>query len=234
MTDVTTPGAFARLYSQTPYDERGNFEYVGDLYHQAEALDALAARIGSHFGKHFVDAKFSIRTERFAGGRKVIAELLDAAEDLKDRQAQDAYVVQVRDQIERFGFTRTNPLQDYWSCSFYCDVRIGRAYWTALARRSGLRNPVEAIVSLAVFKKRVKAGDCLKLLDAPAGHRALGTTRAITKVRSNDLILDGRSYLTLPRSSAFACDGRLIRIANGSEHDPDEHLLYEWLQEAAA
>jgi len=35
----------------------------------------------------------------------------------------------------------------------------------------------------------------------------------ITEVRSGDLILEGRSYLSFPRASAFACDGRLIRTA---------------------
>jgi hypothetical protein len=134
--------------------------------------------------------------------------------------------------MERFGFTRCNPLQDYWSCSFYCEAQIGRAYWAALARRRGLKNPVDSLMSLAAFKKKVRAGDQLKLVDGPAGHRAMGTTRTITKVRSNDIILDGCSYLTLPRASAFACDGHRIRIANGSEYDPDEHLLYEWIRQA--
>src|SRR3546814_1727246 len=74
--------------------------------------------------------------------------------------------------------------------------------------------PVEAKVSLASFKKQVRAGDSLKLVDAPAGHRSLGTIRAITQVRSGDLILEGRSYLSFPRASAFACDWRLVRISN--------------------
>src|SRR3546814_7917150 len=82
--------------------------------------------------------------------------------------------------------------------------------YTTLFRssRRGPKNPVEAKVSLASFKKQVRAGDSLKLVDAPAGHRSLGTIRAITQVRSGDLILEGRSYLSFPRASAFACDGR--------------------------
>ena len=120
--------------------------------------------------------------------------------------------------------------KDFWSCSFYSEARIGQAYWTALAKRQGIRNPVDTVLSLAAFKKRVKAGDRLRLLDAPSGHRLLGTTRDITKVRSGDLILEGRSYLSFPRASAFACDGRLIRIAIGSQYGPDDHLLYEWLR----
>jgi hypothetical protein len=112
-------------------------------------------------------------------------------------------------------------------------VRIGQAYWAALAKRQGHRNPVDTVISLAAFK-RVKAGDRMKLIDAPAGHRLLGTTREITQVRSGDLILEGRSYLTFPRASAFACDGRLIRIAIGSEYGPDDHLLYEWVRRQAA
>ena len=66
-----------------------------------------------------------------------------------------------------------------------------------------------------------------RAIQAPSGG---GTTRDITKVRSGDLILEGRSYLSFPRASAFACDGRLIRIAIGSQYGPDDHLLYEWLR----
>ena len=233
MTDAYAPGAPARLYSQTPYDDRGNFHYRGDLYRQGERFDALVGRLGQHLATHFSDASFSVRAEKFSGGRKITAELLDWPDDLRSRDAQNSTIVAVRDQMERFGFTDSNPLQDYHSCSFYCDVPIGRAYWAALAMRNGLKNPVDRVVSLAAFRKRVKAGDQLKLIDAPKGHHALGTTRTITQVRSNDLILDGHSYLTLPRASAFACDGKHVRIANGSEYDPDGHLLYEWHCQAA-
>jgi hypothetical protein len=232
MTDAPAPGAPMRLYSQTDHDERGNFHYEGDLYRAGEALASLAARIEHHLAQYFAEATFTIRTEKFSGGRKIIAEVLDTPVDLTGRDAQNAFIVEVRDQMERFGFTRTNPLQDFWACSFYCEVRIGQAYWAALAKRRGIRNPVDTVISLAAFKKRVKAGDRLKLVDAPAGHRLLGTTREITKVRSGDLILEGRSYLSFPRASAFACDGRLVRIAIGSEYGPDDHLLYEWQQAA--
>ncbi len=230
MTDAPAPGAPMRLYSQTDHDERGNFHYEGDLYHAGEALASLAARIEHHLAQYFAEATFTIRTEKFSGGRKIIAEVLDTPVDLTGRDVQNAFIVEVRDQMERFGFTRTNPLQDFWACSFYCEVRIGQAYWAALAKRRGIRNPVDAVISLAAFKKRVKPGDRLKLVDAPAGHRLVGTTREITKVRSGDLILEGRSYLSFPRASAFACDGRLVRIAIGSEYSPDDHLLYEWQQ----
>ena len=228
MTDANAPSASARLYSQTDHDERGNFHYEGDLYRADEALPSLASRIERHLAQHFTGTSFAIRTETFAGGRKVIAEILNTPDDLTGREAHDTFIGEVRDQMERFGFTRTNPLQDFWSCSFYSEARIGQAYWAALAKRQGIRNPVDTVLSLAAFKKRVKAGDRLKLLDAPSGHRLLGTTRDITKVRSGDLILEGRSYLSFPRASAFACDGRLIRIAIGSQYGPDDHLLYEW------
>ncbi|KMS56032.1 hypothetical protein V474_13570 [Novosphingobium barchaimii LL02] len=228
MTDVAAPGAPARLYSQTDYDQRGNFQYQGDLYRPGENLPSLASRMGRHLAEQFTHARFAITTSKFAGGRKIISEILDMPADLTDRAMQTAFILEVRDQMERFGFTRSNALQGFHSCSFFCDVRIGRAYWAALANKRGPRNPVEGLVSLAAFKKRLKPGDSLKLIDAPAGHRSLGTTRVITSVRSGDLILEGRIHLDFPRAAAFACDGKLVRIAIGSDHDPDAHLLYEW------
>lgn len=234
MTDVPTPGASARLYSRTPFDERGNFHYQGDLHRPTDQLPALTARIAQHLAAHFPETQFAITTEKFARGRKITAEILDNPTDLTSRDAQNAIFVAVRDQMERFGFTRSNIYQDYHSCSFFCEARIGQTYWAALASRHGAKNPVQPKVALAAFKKQVKAGDRLKLLDAPAGHRALGTIRLITKVRSGDVILEGRSYLSFPRASAFACDGTLVRISIGSEHEPDAHLLYEWQRDQAA
>lgn len=234
MTIQDAPDTAARLYSQTPFDERGNFHYQGDLYKPGEQLSVLAARIDRHLVAHFPTTKFAITTQKFAGGRKITAEIIDTPSDLSPREAQAAFFEQVRDQMERFGFTNSNIYQDFHNCSFFCEARVGQAYWSALARRRGARNPVEATLSLAAFKKRVKAGDSLKLVDAPEGHRSLGTTRAITKVRSGDLILEGQSYLSFPRASAFACNGTLVRISIGSEHDPDAHLLYEWRSQQAA
>ena len=234
MTDVSTPGASARLYSQAPFDERGNFHYEGDLYRTGDNLATLATRIEAHLRTKFPDTRFAIKTEKFARGRKIIAEILDTPADLTERDAQNAFFVAVRDQMERFGSTRSNLLQDFHTCSFYCEARIGQAYWAALACRRGAKNPVEAKVSLAAFKKQVRAGDRLKLVDAPARHRSLGMTRVITQVRSGDLILEGRTYLSFPRAAAFACDGKLLRISIGSEYEPDAHLLYEWQRRQGA
>ena len=87
MTDVSTPSAPARLYSQTPFDERGNFHYEGDLYRTGDNLSTLAARIDGHLKTKFPDTRFAIKTEKFAGGRKIIAEILDTPADLTGRDA---------------------------------------------------------------------------------------------------------------------------------------------------
>lgn len=233
MITSTTVEAPARLYSETAHDERGNFHYQGDLYRPADDLPTLCRRIEQHLVSHFPEIRFAIRSERFSGGRKISTEVLDAPDDLSTREAQEAFIIRVRDQVERFGFCRTNPLQDYWNCSFYSEVAIRQAYWAALAARRGKANPVDNLVSLASFKKRLKPGDSLTLLHAPYKHRALGATRKVIQIRSKDFVFEGRSFCDFPRASNFACDGRLVRIAIGNEHEPDAHLLYEWLPAAA-
>lgn len=232
MTQAQPAKPSPRLYSQTDHDERGNFYYDGDLYRPGESLPTLCRRIERHLHDLMAGARFAVCSERYAGGRKVTVELLDAPADLTDETARRIFTIMVRDQIERFGFTRSNFYQDYLQCSFHSDVQIGKAYWSALAARRGKANTVEPLVSLAAFKRRLKPGDQLKLIAAPEGHRALGTTRTVKAVRSGDLIFEGNIYLDFPRAAGFACDGRLIRIANGSEHDPDRHLLYKWLPAA--
>lgn len=228
-SQVPTP-----LYSQTEFDERGNFHYQGDLQRPGENLAAIARRVERHLRTCLPDARFAILTQSFSGGRKIIADVLDASEDLTGRDAQNTFIVTVKDQIERFGFTRSNVYQDSHHCAFFCEVRIGQPYWAALADRRGAESAVASVVSLAAFKKRVKPGDQLKLISAPGWHRAIGTTRTIEAVRSKDLILEGSSYLTLPRAAQFACDGTLVRIAIGTEDRPDDHLLYQWLPVKAA
>lgn len=178
--------------------------------------------------------KFSVTTKRFAGGRKVTAELLDSPEDLTGRDRQLTFITAVRDQIERFGFCRSNFYQDSHACAFFCDVRIGQPYWTAQAARRGSGSTVESLVSLASFKKQLKPGDELELISAPGWHRSIGTTRRVKAVRSKDIVFEGPSYLELPRAAQFACDGKLVRIAMGTEDRPDAHLLYRWLPANAA
>lgn len=113
MTDIPALDASTRLYSQTNHDERGNFLYQGDLYRAGDNLATLAARIEGRLKAKFPDTRFAIRTEKFAGGRKIIAEILDTPTDLTPRDAQNCFFVKVRDQMERFGFTRSNLLQDF-------------------------------------------------------------------------------------------------------------------------
>ena len=221
------------LYSQVQHDERGNFAYRGDLQRAGRDLPELTAAIQQHLDGIIVGARFSVRGERFAGGRKVFAEVLEAAEDLSADAVRRDFEIRVRDQIERFGFVRSNFYQDYMNVSFYSEVRIGGAYWAALSARKGTDNSVKSTMSLAAFKRAVKVGDRLTLAAAPPWNRKVGTTRSIVAVRSADLVLEGPSYLALPRAAAFACDGERIRIGIGSDHDPDAHLLYEWIRSAA-
>jgi hypothetical protein len=233
-THHSAPDAPTPLYSQVEFDDRGNFAYQGDLQRPGENLTAIAARVEGHLRTCFPEARFAILTQSFSGGRKIIADVLDAPEDLTGRDAQNAFILKVKDQIERFGFTRSNIYQDAHNCAFFCEVRIGRPYWAALADRRGSGSTVASIVSLAAFKKRVKPGDQLKLISAPGWHRSIGATRTIQAVRSKDIVLEGPSYLTLPRAAQFACDGKLVRIAIGTEDRPDAHLLYQWLPARAA
>lgn len=228
MTPSAPAKASPRLYSQTDHDDRGNFNYEGDLYRPADDLPTLCRRIEAHLASQFPEIRFGIHSQRFSGGRKIIADVLDAAEDLTTREAQEEFIVRVRDQIERFGYARSNFYQDYMAVSFYNEVRIDPAYWAALAARRGKANPVDNLVSLASFKKRLKPGDSLTLLHASYQHRALGTARKVMQIRSKDFVFEGRSYCDFPRAANFACDGRLVRIAVGNEHEPDAHLLYEW------
>lgn len=234
-TETSSAAASAApLYSQVEFDERGNFHYQGDLQQPRETFAGTVARVDRHLRACFPETRFALRTQTFAGGRKIIAELLDTPEDLTGRDAQQSFSVKVRDQIERFGFTRSNIYQDSHHCAFFCEVAIGQPYWTALAKRRRTGSMVDTVVSLAEFRRRIKPGDQMKLISAPGWNRSIGTTRAVQAVRSKDIILDGPSYLTLPRAAQFACDGKLVRIAIGTEDSPDAHLLYEWLPAKAA
>ncbi|MET3436025.1 hypothetical protein [Sphingomonas sp. 1185] len=232
MTDVPVTPDQHVLYSKTLTDDRGNFDYRGDLHRPGESLSGLHERIEHHLAASFPESRFALRTEAFVGGRKLIAELLDHPHDLTSEDERDAFRTTARDQIERFGFTRSNFYQDYHSCAFYSEVRIGSAYWTTLAARRGMAHPVDQKMTLAAFRKTIKPGDTLKLIHAPWSNPNIGVARTVEKVRSVDLVIGG-SHLSYPRASAFACDGRMVRIAMGTDRNPDAHLLYEWTRDAA-
>jgi hypothetical protein len=230
MTDANTAGASARLYSQIPFDEHGNFHYHGDLYKPGEPLAETALRMGAHLTRQFPGTCFSIRREKGANRRKITAEILDTEVDLSTRDIRDAFITAVQDQMARFGFTNANVYQDYHSCSFFREARIGRPYWSTLAERRGDLSPIEQTVSLAAFKKLVRPGDRMKLISAPGWNRTAGIVRRVKAVRTKDLIFEGPSYLDFPRAAQFACDGTLVRIAIGTEHQPAAHLLYQWFR----
>lgn len=135
MTDTIVAAKPLALYSQTPTDERGNFHYQGDLHRPGEAFPELGGRIERHLAATFGSSRFGLRSETFAGGRKITVELLDHTADLTAEDDRRAFEAAVSDQIERFGFTRSNFYQDHMSCAFYSEVRIGQAYWAALAAR---------------------------------------------------------------------------------------------------
>ncbi|MBA4090103.1 MAG: hypothetical protein C0494_05855 [Sphingobium sp.] len=220
------------LYSETPTDDRGNFSYIGDLYRPGEPFASICARLGVHIAAQFPDLHCAITRSIFASGRKISVEIQDTSRNLRDDSNRDRFIVLVRDQIERFGFVHSNFMQDYMSVCFYCDVAVGPAYWAALAARTGLQNPVQPLMSLAQFKRTIKAGDTLCLLHASWTGRNIGVERTVEAVRSKDIIIAG-SYLTLPRASAFACDGDKVRIATGDGTNPDAHLLYRWTRQGA-
>ncbi len=45
MTDATTAAQQSRLYSETPTDDRGNFDYQGDLHRSGESLADIIRRL---------------------------------------------------------------------------------------------------------------------------------------------------------------------------------------------
>src|SRR3546814_19176968 len=105
----------------------------------------------------FPDTRVAISTEKLGRGRKIIAEILDTPADLTARDAQNDVFVAVRDQMERFGFTRSNLYQDFHTCSFYSAPRIGQAYWSPLASPRRPQNQAEAKVPPASLHKQIKA-----------------------------------------------------------------------------
>ena len=91
MTEAQIAALMPRLYSETEHDARGNFHHEGDLFRPGEALPALKHRIDQHLTGLLADTRFSVRADSFAGGRKIIVELLDSPTDLTDEAAARAF-----------------------------------------------------------------------------------------------------------------------------------------------
>lgn len=76
------------------------------------------------------------------------------------------------------------------------------------------------IKSLAELKRKVRVGTQLKLVSAPEmlghPHRYLGTTRRVTRVQGNCVVLEGGSYLYWGKAADYTFNEKGFTVDDGS------------------
>lgn len=214
-------------------DERGNYNDKGDFHRPGESLDDLVPRMLAHLRHTFPEYEFSPERRMFAGGRSITMHVISGPEGLSDSEAGEAFTARVRAEMERFDHSHGNALNDYAKQSFFGFAKIDQRYHAQHAKIPE-GTDVEPKMTLAAFKRTIKAGDTIVLesTNNPYSQKMIGIEREVVQVRSGDFIThgaDGRKiYCDFPKAAAFACDGQRFRMTDASEHDPDGYRLYRW------
>jgi hypothetical protein len=233
---MTTVERSLREAIHVPYSERrpgtaGREPYVGDLYDPEASFAQMASSLtellrGSHPGE-------TVRITRrvYAMGRTLEVSIVTSDRDLSDAEIRKGVCLSISDQAERLGYDRSAYEVDLVDRHFALDVEVAADYWSARQAASGI-DPVESDMSPATFMKAMKSGHRLREL---SGDRRGRTYVVKSSSPSRFITDDGAGGIhdiswKVPRAMALRTDGRLIRIAMGTQNKPDEHKLLEWIR----
>lgn len=206
-------------------DDHGNYKNVGEKHNPKTSLKDIVTHIKKDLKAEFPKMKFSIKTKKFIGGQSIYVDIDDADEtDLKSREETDSLINKIGEILAKYNSSSGNIHQDYSYTFFYPHVDISSIAYSSYALKNNMiHKPIKSTMSLAEFKRTVKAGDKFTPL-----HDGSLSERTVESVRSKDIIFKGPIYLDLNSSKNFSCDGEYIQIYLGSYYDPARTLLYKW------
>jgi len=137
-TTETASGTRREFYTQNGWQ--------GAQYHSSLSITDIAQNIRSYVKEIYPTCKFSITTDRFAGGCSMCVVLREAPQEvfvpefekgyknlnqyhLKDEDALNEYglsiMADVNDQIKSYHFDDSDAMIDYFSTNFYYDIYVG-------------------------------------------------------------------------------------------------------------
>lgn len=214
-------------------DARGNYRNDGDLHRAGEKFDDLIPRMLAHLRAIFPEYDFTPHRAVYSGGRSVTMNVISGPAGLSERDAGNAFLQKVKTEMDRFDRSQGNVYSDYHNGSFFGFAKIDPRYHAQHAQIVK-GTDVDPTMTLAAFKRTIKAGDTIVLeaTNNPYSQKMIGIERKVMQVRSGDFItegLDGRKiYFDFPKAAAFACDGERLRLTDAGEQNPDGYRLYRW------
>jgi hypothetical protein len=217
-------------------DAHGNYSSDGDLYRPGERLDDLVPRMLAHLRAAFPQYDFAPARSAHAHGRSITMNVIDGPPGLDSRDAEEAFKASVLKEMHRFDRSRGNVMSDYGISSFSAFAYVDARYH---ARHAEVATGTEVAsrMSLAAFKRTIKAGDriVLESTDSPYAktQAAIGMEREVIQVRSSDFIVmqDGQKiFFDFPKAAAFSCDGERFRISDAYAGEAARYRLYRWIR----
>lgn len=93
----------------------------GAKYREVQGMDVkdIAKLIRADL-KNCIDAKTSVRIERYAGGRSI--NVVVYCQDYPDHAKQDVLRQMVREVTDKYNYDNSDVMSDYFSVNFYSNV----------------------------------------------------------------------------------------------------------------
>lgn len=195
---------------------------AGDLYDPtASSVDVLAS----------MKTLLSIENPRTAavltsristGAWRITAAILQEERDLGDAAAAAEVRRELAATLMRFGYSADEPGMDHRERLFDLTIAIHEDYWS---RRQRIRSDGFSTSSFARILEAVRVGTTIERITT-------STRFVVTSAGAKGISASAgreRLMIPVPRKEALTTRDNLLRIARGTERDPDAHDLYRIL-----
>lgn len=201
---------------------------TGDRYDAEADLRTIAERILSDAARDLPGVVMSIVRRVRIGSRMLDVSILRHPLDLAATGAAREAARAVHYHAMRYGWDHSVPETDLFQRHYGVNVEIHPSYWGRRQAQTAGLGP--SLMSPTAFMRSVSKGDLLMENGEEGSRRAY---RVVSTSRGRFVTDDGiggaaRMSWHTPHADCLIVSEDAVRIAKGSEKDPDRHMALIW------
>lgn len=198
----------------------------GDLYQPGRPTGEIAMSLAVLLQETLPKSKFSVVGRTSSTSRSIDIGILEHTADLADKGTLKALEDALRQTAQRFMLDRSVRHADHIERNFDLTISVHEDYWSR--RQAKTLSPNFKPFGPGAFYKALSVGD--RLRDNAAGVEYQVLSKSPGRFITDNGRGFGRKQWHIPRAAALRIHDNQLRIANGGLHNPDDHLLLDWIK----